>query len=155
RSLDGQVRAAFAAGCAGAFVFSWTDEWHRGGHDIDDWDFGLTTREQRPKPALASVRDAFDEAPLLPDRGWPRISVVVCSCNGDGTTGESLAHLKKLSSPDYEIIVIDDGSTDSPPAVTAASSGVRLLRYPNGGLARARNRGLQAATGEIVAYIDD
>src|SRR5262245_43248127 len=97
RSLDGQVRAAFAAGCAGAFVFSWTDEWHRGGHDIEDWDFGLTTREQLPKPALASVREAFDQAPLLPDRGWPKISVVVCSYNGERTIGECLAHLQKLS----------------------------------------------------------
>jgi GT2 family glycosyltransferase len=154
RSLDGQVRAAFAAGCAGAFVFSWTDEWHRGGHDIEDWDFGLTTREQEPKPALASVREAFDQAPLLPDRGWPKVSVVVCSYNGERTIGECLEHLQKLSYPDYEIIVIDDGSTDSTPAI-AAGSGVRLLRYPNGGLARARNHGLQAAMGEIVAYIDD
>jgi hypothetical protein len=32
--LDWQVRTAFAAGCAGAFVFAWTDEWHRGGYDI-------------------------------------------------------------------------------------------------------------------------
>src|SRR5919108_663127 len=33
-ALGWQVRAAFAAGCAGAFVFAWTDEWHRGGHEI-------------------------------------------------------------------------------------------------------------------------
>jgi hypothetical protein len=39
RVLEWKVEAAFAAGCAGAFVFSWTDEWHRGGYDIDDWDF--------------------------------------------------------------------------------------------------------------------
>ena len=44
----------FAGGCAGAFVFAWTDEWFRGGYDIDDWDFGLTTRDRRPKPALAA-----------------------------------------------------------------------------------------------------
>src|SRR5262249_17242019 len=42
--LDWQIRTAFAGGCAGAFVFAWTDEWHRGGYDIEDWDFGLTTR---------------------------------------------------------------------------------------------------------------
>ena len=53
--LDWQVRTAFAAGCAGAFVFAWTDEWHRGGYEIEDWDFGLTTRERRPKPALDAV----------------------------------------------------------------------------------------------------
>jgi hypothetical protein len=36
-SLDWQLRTVFASGCAGAFVFSWTDEWHRGGHEITDW----------------------------------------------------------------------------------------------------------------------
>jgi beta-galactosidase/beta-glucuronidase len=54
-SLDWQIRSAFAAGCAGTFVFAWTDEWHRGGHEIDDWDFGLTDRDRRPKPALRAV----------------------------------------------------------------------------------------------------
>ncbi len=155
RALDWQIRTAFAGGCAGAFVFSWTDEWHRGGHDIEDWDFGLTTRERGPKPALAAVREAFAQAPLTPDRGWPKISVVVCSYNGERTIGECLAHLERLSYSSYEIIVIDDGSTDSTADIAAESPGVRLFRYPNGGLSRARNRGLHVATGEIVAYIDD
>src|SRR5215207_5595566 len=34
RAIDWQVRASFAGGAAGAFVFAWADEWHRGGHDI-------------------------------------------------------------------------------------------------------------------------
>ena len=41
-SLDWQIRSAFAGGCAGAFVFSWTDEWHRAGEQVDDWAFGIT-----------------------------------------------------------------------------------------------------------------
>src|SRR5439155_1310977 len=41
RSLAWQVRSAFAAGCAGVFVFAWTDEWYRQGHDVEDWAFGL------------------------------------------------------------------------------------------------------------------
>src|SRR5207245_9536821 len=40
RSVDWQVRTALAGGCAGALVFSWTDEWYRQGHDVDDWGFG-------------------------------------------------------------------------------------------------------------------
>src|SRR5207244_10730317 len=51
RSLDWQVRTAFAAGCAGVFVFSWTDEWYRHGHDVGDWAFGLTRADRSPKPA--------------------------------------------------------------------------------------------------------
>src|SRR5437870_2421119 len=35
RTLDWQVRSAFAAGCAGAFVYAWTDEWHRSGEDVE------------------------------------------------------------------------------------------------------------------------
>ena len=44
RSVEWQLGAAYEAGCAGTFIFSWTDEWHRGGYDVEDWDFGLTTR---------------------------------------------------------------------------------------------------------------
>ncbi|HSD61881.1 MAG TPA: glycoside hydrolase family 2 TIM barrel-domain containing protein, partial [Burkholderiales bacterium] len=76
-ALDWQVRTAFAEGCAGAFVFAWTDEWHRGGHDIEDWDFGLTTRDRRPKPALAAVREVYSEVPFPADVEWPRVTVVV------------------------------------------------------------------------------
>src|SRR4029434_2369834 len=61
--LNWQLRTAGAAGCAGAFVFAWTDEWHRGGHEILDWDFGLVTRTRRPKPALAAVQSAFANVP--------------------------------------------------------------------------------------------
>ena len=38
---------------------AWTDEWHRGGSEILDWDFGLTGRDRRPKPALAAVADVY------------------------------------------------------------------------------------------------
>jgi len=80
-----QVRTAFAAGCAGAFVFSWTDEWSRGGEEVLNWSFGVTDRERRPKPALAAVREAFRDVPLRRDIAWPRVSVVVCSHNGAST----------------------------------------------------------------------
>src|SRR5436309_11388976 len=85
RTLDWQVRTAFAAGCAGAFVYAWTDEWYRGGADVDDWDFGLTRRDRRAKPALAAVRKAFQEVPFAPDLPGPRVSVVVCAHNGART----------------------------------------------------------------------
>jgi len=65
-----------------------------------------------PKPALAAVRHAYLEAPLQPDETWPRISVVVCSYNGNRTIGETLTELAELSYPNFETIVIDDGSTD-------------------------------------------
>ena len=88
--LDWQVRTAFAAGCAGAFVFAWTDEWHRGGQDIEDWAFGLTTRERRPKPALAAVGEAFAEVPFAAGVSGPSTSVVVCTYNDAPTLRDCL-----------------------------------------------------------------
>lgn len=153
-SLEWQVRTAFAAGCAGAFAFSWTDEWHRGGHDIDDWDFGLVTRQRNPKPALDALRKAFSEMPFPADTPWPRISVVIGVLNGARTIRDTLEGLKHLDYPDFEVIVVNDGSTDDTPNI-AAEYHVRLISTENRGLSAARNTGWQQATGEIVAYIDD
>ena len=154
-SLEWQVRTAFAAGCAGAFAFAWTDEWHRGGHDIDDWDFGLVTRDRKPKPALAAVRRAFTEVPFPAGTQWPRISVVVCSYNGARTIRDTMEGLKRLEYPDFEVIVVNDGSTDATARIVAEYPEVRLISTDNRGLSAARNTGWQQAGGEIVAYIDD
>ena len=55
------------AAAPGMFVFSWTDEWHRGGYDVDDWAFGLVDRDRAPKQALATVGKAFSETPFRTD----------------------------------------------------------------------------------------
>ena len=153
-ALDWQVRSAFAAGCAGAFVFAWTDEWHRGGYDIKDWKFGLTERDRRPKPALGAVRAAFAEVPFPSSQPWPRISVVVCTYNGHRTIRECLKGLSKVEYPNLEVIVVDDGSVE-PVAPIAEEYGFWVIRTENRGLSNARNTGMEAASGEIVAYIDD
>jgi GT2 family glycosyltransferase len=153
-SLDWQIRTVLSGGCAGAFAFAWTDEWHRGGFDVEDWDFGLTDRQRRPKPALDAVRRAFAETPVAPDLPWPRISVVVCSFNGERTIGACCEALLRLDYPNYEVIVVDDGSTDRT-AEIARGFGLRVLSTGNAGLSNARNTGMRAATGEIVAYTDD
>jgi GT2 family glycosyltransferase len=152
--LDWQVRTTFAAGCAGAFIFAWTDDWYRGEARVDDWAFGLTTEEREPKPALAAARRAFAESPFAPDIEWPRISVVVCTYNGSQTLEECLEGLERLDYPDYEVIVVNDGSTDAT-AQIASRHGCRLISTENQGLSVARNTGLAAATGSIVAYLDD
>jgi GT2 family glycosyltransferase len=153
RALDWQVRSAFGAGCAGVFVFSWTDEWHRGGYDIDDWDFGLVDRERMPKRALDAVAKAFSELPFPESLAWPRVSVVVCTYNGAKTLPDCLEELRNLKYPDYEVIVVNDGSSDNTDEIVS-SYGVRLVSTENQGLGTARNLGMEAATGEIIAYID-
>lgn len=154
QSLDWQIRTAFAEGCAGAFVFAWTDEWYRGGYEIEDWDFGLTTRSRQAKPALEVVSKAYAEIPFPRDREWPRVSVVVCSYNGAATIRDTMEGLSRLDYPDYEVIVVNDGSSDATPKI-AAEYDVTLISTENRGLSNARNTGWQEADGEIIAYIDD
>lgn len=160
KTLEWQITSVFEAGCAGVFVFAWTDEWHRGGHDILDWKFGLTTIERKEKPALEPVERAFADSPFAMDRSWPRVSVVVCTHNGAATIRETLSALRKLEYPEYEVIVVDDGSTDDT-AKIAHEFGAQVINSgpqtnpQNMGLSAARNAGLAAATGEIIAYLDD
>ncbi len=154
RSLEWQIRTCFEAGCAGLFVYSWTDEWYRGGADVDDWSFGLTRGNREPKPALATVRTAFTGPVFGDDVTWPRISVGVCTYNGASTLDETLTALDRLDYPDYEVILVDDGSTDGS-AEIGRSHRCRVVSTPNRGLSHARNVVLAESTGSVVAYIDD
>ena len=153
-TLERQVRTALRVGCAGVVVFAWTDEWYHGKYLVEDWAFGLTTRDRTPKPALHAVSRAFAEAPFPPDLRWPKISVVVSTFNGAATIRDTLASLEHLDYPDFEVIVVNDGSTDATPQI-ASEYRVRLITTRNQGLSAARNIGIRASTGEIVAFIDD
>lgn len=153
-TIDWQLREAFAAGCAGAFAFSWTDEWHRGGLEITDWHFGLTDRQRVPKPALARLSEAVDWIPVQPSPPRARISVLVCTYNGAATLRETCAAISQLEYPNLEVIIVDDGSTDASAAI-AREYGFTVISTENRGLSNARNAALAAASGEIVAYIDD
>ena len=152
--LSWQIRTVFEAGCAGAIIFSWTDEWFRAGEFVSDWAFGLTDAQRQPKPALHAVRKAFDDAPFARDVTPPRCSVVICTHNGARTIRDALDALSRLKYPDFEVIVVNDGSTDATERI-AKEYNVRLISTVNLGLSNARNLGWQAATGSIVAYLDD
>ncbi len=150
------VRTAFSEGACGAVVFAWTDEWWRGGRPVDDWAFGLVDAARKPKPALGAVVRAFADAPFpeAERRTWPRISVVVCAYNEAATIDECLTSIENLTYPDYEIILVNDGSRDATGDIARRHASVRVLDIPNGGLSAARNVGLEHAAGEIVAYTD-
>src|SRR5262249_45595677 len=150
------IRAAFEEGACGTVAFAWTDEWWRGGHPVVDWAFGLVDRNRNPKPAALAVAAAFAVAPFRPavQRSWPRASVVVCAYNAADTLDECLTSLEQLTYPDYEIILVNDGSRDRTSEIGHAHPPVRVIDIPNGGLSAARNVGLAAATGDIVAYTD-
>jgi O-antigen biosynthesis protein len=150
------IRAAFEEGACGAIAFAWTDEWWRGGHPVEDWKFGLVDAERRMKPAAAAVAAAFDAAPFSRERQrtWPRVSVVVCAYNAADTLEDNLRSLEQLTYPDYEIILVNDGSKDRTSEIGRSFAKVRVIDTPNAGLSAARNVGLAEATGEIVAYTD-
>ncbi len=161
--LDGQaavtamhLRAAFSEGCCGAVAFSWTDEWWRGGDAVEDWKFGLVDSARAPKPALAAVAAAFAEAPFsgAERAAWPKVSVLVCAYNAADTIADCLDSLQQLTYPDYEVIVINDGSRDRTGEIARSYANVRVVDVPNGGLSAARNLALAEAGGEIVAYTD-
>jgi GT2 family glycosyltransferase len=151
-----QVRVAFTEGACGAVVFGWTDEWWRSGASIDDWAFGLVNAQRQPKPAYHAVARTFAEVPFHDEakQQWPSVSVVVCAYNAASTIDDCLESLERVHYTALEIIVVDDGSTDDTAARASAHRGVRLIRVDNGGLSAARNIGLHAATGDIVAYVD-
>ncbi|HXW51872.1 MAG TPA: glycosyltransferase [Candidatus Acidoferrales bacterium] len=83
------------------------------------------------------------------------MSVVVPAFNASATIATCLKALlaQRFSKPDYEIIVVDDGSTDDTFAV-ASGLGVRVVRQPNAGAGAARNAGWRAASGVWVAFTD-
>jgi GT2 family glycosyltransferase len=84
----------------------------------------------------------------------PRVSVVICTYNGGQTLDQCLRSLLALDYPDFEVIVVDDGSTDDTRAILAGFPKVRAIHQPNRGLSTARNAGLKEATGTIIAYTD-
>jgi glycosyltransferase involved in cell wall biosynthesis len=85
----------------------------------------------------------------------PSISVVIPAFNAETTIAESLECVARQRFRAAEVIVVDDGSTDTTREVVARfDPDVLVCALPNGGPSAARNHGLQLATGEIVAFLD-
>ena len=152
--LDSVVRG----GLAGTILYAWTDEWHRGGNEILDWAFGLVRRDRTPKKALETVRGFFTKQGTIvnaaPLQRFPKVSVIVCSYNGGQTLEACLRSLKKLNYPDYEVVLVDDGSKDNTKEIVSHHPWVKTIHQPNMGLSVARNVGAAHASGEILAYTD-
>jgi glycosyltransferase involved in cell wall biosynthesis len=85
----------------------------------------------------------------------PTVSVVIPAYNAEAYLREALDSVFAQTRPPDEVVVVDDGSTDRTSEV-AASYGdrVRLLRQPNRGEAAARNAGVLAARGALIAFLD-
>jgi glycosyltransferase involved in cell wall biosynthesis len=152
--LSAHVRAVFDEGLAGTVVFSFTDDWFTGGFRIEDWAFGLTKRDRSPKPSFFALQQLFRKVPQVSGQKLPMVSVIICSYNGASTVESCLRSMERIRYPEYEVIFVDDGSTDHTQQILRKFPWVRNIRQVNMGLSHARNVGLEAARGEIVVYTD-
>ena len=85
----------------------------------------------------------------------PLISIVTPTYNRADTIQRAVASVRAQSWSDWELIVVDDGSTDDTTSRLAGlDPRIRLLRQENQGVTVARNTGLAAAKGELVAFLD-
>ena len=84
------------------------------------------------------------------------VSVIIPVYNGERFIRRALDSVFKQTYPLHQVIVIDDGSQDSTREIVADEYGglVTLIRQQNGGPSKARNAGLQASTGELIAFLD-
>jgi glycosyltransferase involved in cell wall biosynthesis len=106
-----------------------------------------TPRETRPIDGDESHQAAVTR---------PRVSVIIPAYNAARTVDQTLDSVLSQTFQDFEIVVVDDGSTDDTPAVLARRRArLRVLRKVNEGRpAAARNLGVRASCGEYVAFVD-
>ena len=85
----------------------------------------------------------------------PTVSVVIPLYNARTVIQETIESVLAQTWKDYEIIVVDDGSTDGSDEVVRQFTGrARLVRRENGGVAKARNLGIEQSSGKYVALLD-
>ncbi|MGM9658370.1 MAG: glycosyltransferase [Eubacteriales bacterium] len=87
-----------------------------------------------------------------------RLSIVTPVYNGASTLRHMVESVRRQTLADWELILVDDGSTDGSPALCDAlaeqDKRIRVLHKPNGGVSSARNAGLALAYGEYIGFID-
>ena len=89
----------------------------------------------------------------------PKVSVIIPTHNRASLMREAVASVQAQTFTDWELLIVDDGSTDETPDVAKAlcerDARVRYLRQDNQGVAEARNMAIQAARGVFIAFLDD
>lgn len=88
-------------------------------------------------------------------KNFPSLSIIVPAFNEEKVIAKTIKNIKNLIYPKkFEMIVVDDGSTDRTYEIARKIKGIILFRKENGGKASALNFGLKKASGEIVAVVD-
>lgn len=86
----------------------------------------------------------------------PKASVIIPAYNAEAFVAQAIESVLRQSYGDFELLVMDDGSTDATANVIEAyrDARVRLVRHANQGLSRTLNRGIDLSRGEIITYLD-
>ncbi|MDF1812453.1 MAG: glycosyltransferase [Verrucomicrobiales bacterium] len=157
--LNWHIDEICRAGIAGTTIFSWSDQWSRGGETIMDWDFGLTDRNGIPKEALHTLARKWEDIEKPFDGvtldETPKFSIIICTYKGARLIEAALESLRHLDYPDFEVIVVNDGNDQSVRELVQSLDHVRHVGVPHGGLSNARNIGAKTSTGDIIVYTDD
>lgn len=108
-------------------------------------------------PAVVSQPDQSDQ-PEQAEPAAPLVSVIVPVFDVEDYVGDCLASILRQEGVSMEVIVVDDGSTDSSPhivrSIADADTRVRVVRQHNQGLGAARNTGVRHARGAYLCFVD-
>jgi glycosyltransferase involved in cell wall biosynthesis len=96
--------------------------------------------------------DGLDESSAPLPTVTPMVSVVVTARDDESTIAACIESIGSLAYPDYEVIVIDDGSRDHVTEIVAKFPEVRLIRHPREGFGAIRNVAVRAARGDLIAF---
>jgi glycosyltransferase involved in cell wall biosynthesis len=121
-------------------------------------------RGRPPTVAADAAQEAQPDAQAVaglrsvtaPDSAIPQVAVVTAAYNIGKYIGETIASVLAQSLPNFEMVVVDDGSRDATARIVAAVDDprVRLISIPNSGAGAARNRGLAACRAPLVVFLD-
>jgi len=119
---------------------------------------GMTPDAGLTAPTITEFSEYGDARPEEKPATPPRVSVIIPAYNAASTIVETLACLRAQSMPDWEAIVVDDGSSDDTVALVtecmARDSRIQLVREPHGGVSTARNVGIHRACAPWVLFLD-
>ena len=108
--------------------------------------FGTRPYDGDTRPYGADDHARADDEPL--------VSIIMPVYNGARFLVESLTSASEQTYPNYEIVVMDDGSTDESAAIVRSFSKVRYFYETNQGIAQARNNAIDRVDGELIAFLD-
>jgi glycosyltransferase involved in cell wall biosynthesis len=83
-----------------------------------------------------------------------KVSIIIPALNEEKYISKTLEAVTHIDYSDYEVIVVDNGSTDKTSEIVNSFPSIRLVQIPERGLTKAREAGRRAATGEIIAQLD-